>query len=94
MAGEKRRREPERASQKAESGLATLHRARVADWQPAPVAHLATSSDGSLAVAVRDDGNVDFYDLTGPHCSRVGERVWFSFVRCVKLWFILRFATP
>lgn len=72
MAGEKRRRETDVSHKNQEKAeLTALHRARLADWQPSAVAHLATSQDGSLAVAVRDDGHVDFYDLTGPYCMRV-----------------------
>ncbi|RMZ53245.1 hypothetical protein APUTEX25_005234 [Auxenochlorella protothecoides] len=44
-----------------------LHKSRLADWRPSPISHLAASRDGSLGVAVREDGDVEFYDLNGPH---------------------------
>lgn len=53
-------------------GLVLLHRARFIEWQPAPIVALASSHDGSLAVAARETGDIELYDTSSWHSFQVG----------------------
>ena len=41
------------------------------DWRPRPVAALAATGDGSLAAALREDGDVELYDTSTFACIQV-----------------------
>jgi hypothetical protein len=55
----------------ASEGLTVLHRCSFIEWQPSPVIDLASSGDGSLAVALRDDGDIELYEIQNSHCLQV-----------------------
>lgn len=74
-----RRRAPAGAPGEAgtPTNLVALHRGHFFPWQPSPIISLASSSDGSLAVAVREDGDIELYDLAASTRIRV---------RCGLVW--------
>lgn len=52
-------------------GLVELHRSRFVEWQPAGVAALCASGDGSLVAAAREDGDIELYETSTAHCFQV-----------------------
>lgn len=61
--------EPHEAAPSA--GVVALHRSRFVEWQPAGVAALAASGDGSLLAAAREDGDIELYETATGHCFQV-----------------------
>ena len=51
--------------------MVELHRSEFVDWRPTPVISLAASRDGSLAAALREDGDIELYDATTFTCIQV-----------------------
>lgn len=57
------------------AGLVELHRSRFVEWQPAGVAALAASGDGSVVAAAREDGDIELYETATSYCFQVGGKV-------------------
>lgn len=51
--------------------MVVLHRTSFIEWQPTPVVSLASSADGSLAVAARENGDLELYETSTSHCLQV-----------------------
>lgn len=45
-----------------EEGMVVLHRSSFIDWKPSPIVSLASSGDGSLSVALRENGDLELYE--------------------------------
>ena len=52
-------------------GMVVLHRSTFVDWQPKPIVSLASSYDGSLTAALRENGDVELYDSSTVHHLQV-----------------------
>lgn len=55
--------EPDRLS----DGMVVLHRSTFVEWQPSPIVAMSASNDGSLSVAVRENGDVELYETSSLH---------------------------
>ena len=51
--------------------MVVLHRSSFIEWQPTPVVALASSGDGSLTVAARENGDLELYETATSHCFQV-----------------------
>ena len=59
----KRNTAPSEADQ-LNDGMVVLHRSCFVEWQPSPLVALGCSTDGSLSVAVRENGDVELYETS------------------------------
>lgn len=54
-------------------GMVVLHRSTFVEWQPSPIVAMSASSDGSLSVAVRENGDVELYETSSLHYLQVSK---------------------
>ena len=57
-------------------GMVVLHRSTFVVWQPSPIVAMSSSSDGSLGVAVRENGDVELYETSTLHYLQVSKIVY------------------
>lgn len=51
--------------------MVILHRSSFVEWQPSAIVGLASSGDGSLVMAARENGDIELYETNDYHCFQV-----------------------
>lgn len=73
--GPKRKAATDAAERDPRDGMVLLHRSSFIDWQPTPIVALASSRDGSLSAAVRENGDLELYETSTSHLIHVSHVV-------------------
>lgn len=62
--GPKRKQSATNAEHAEGNGMTILHRSSFIDWRPSPVVSIAGSKDGSLCAALRENGDIELYEIS------------------------------
>lgn len=68
-----RKRKASQPPPPVEDDMLELHRSGFVEWAPRPVMAVSASGDGSLAAALREDGDIELYDTASFYLVQVRQ---------------------
>ena len=71
--GPKRKAATDPAERDPRDGMVLLHRSSFIEWQPTPIVALASSRDGSMTAAARENGDLELYETSTSHLFHVSS---------------------